>query len=44
MENKRERRSFDKESKKEVACLVTEGGRRVSEVVRDLDVHPNVIH
>lgn len=44
MENKRERRTFDKEFKKEVARLVTEGGRQVSEVARDLDVHPNVIH
>jgi len=44
VENKRERRSFDKEFKKEVACLVTEGGRQVSEVARDLDIHPNVIH
>ena len=44
MENKRERRGFDKEFKKEVACLVTERGRKVSEVARDLDIHPNVIH
>jgi len=44
VENKRERRSFDKEFKKEVARLVTEGGRKVSEVARDLGVHPNVIH
>jgi len=44
VENKRERRSFDKEFKKEVACLVTEGGRQVSEVARDLDIHSNVIH
>ena len=44
MENKRERRTFDKEFKKEVARLVTEGGRKVSEVARDLDIHPNVIH
>ncbi len=44
MENKRERRTFDKEFKKEVACLVTERGQKVSEVARDLDIHPNVIH
>ena len=44
MENKREQRTFDKEFKKEVARLVTEGGRHDSEVARDLDVHPNVIH
>ena len=44
MENKRERRSFNKEFKKEVARLVTEGGRQVSEVARDLDIHPNIIH
>lgn len=44
MENKKERRTFDKEFKKEVARLVTEGGRHVTEVARDLDIHPNVIH
>lgn len=44
MENKRERRSFDKEFKEEVIRLVTTGGRKVSEVARDLDIHPNVIH
>ena len=44
MENKRERRSFDKEFKEEVIRLVTVGGRKVSEVARDLDIHPNVIH
>jgi len=44
MENKKERRTFDKEFKREVACLVTEGGRKVSEVAQDLDIHPNVIH
>jgi len=44
VKSKRERRSFDKEFKQEVARLVTEGGRRVSEVARDLDIHQNVIH
>ena len=44
MENKRERRSFDKEFKEEVIRLVTVGGRKVSEVARDLDIHSNVIH
>lgn len=44
MGNKKERRSFDKEFKQEVARLVTEGGQKVSEVARDLDIHPNVIH
>ena len=44
MENKRERRGFNKEFKKEVARLVTEGWRKVSEVARDLEIHPNVIH
>ena len=44
MENKKERRSFDKEFKQEAARLVTEGGQKVSEVARDLDIHPNVIH
>ena len=44
MENKKERRSFDKEFKEEVIRLVTIGGRKVSSVARDLDIHPNVIH
>ena len=44
MERKKERRTFDKEFKKGVGCLVTERGRMVSEVARDLDIHPNVIH
>jgi len=44
MENKKERRTFDKKFKKGVARLVTEGGRKVSEVARDLDIHPNIIH
>ena len=33
-----------KTRKREVACLVTDGERKVSEVARDLDIHPNVIH
>lgn len=44
MKNKGERRRFDKEFKQEVVRLVVEGGRQVSEVARDLDIHPNVIH
>jgi transposase len=44
MGNKRKRRSFNKEFKQEVARLVTAGGRKVSEVARDLDIHPNIIH
>jgi len=44
VEEKKERRTFDKEFKKEVVSLVTKKGRMVSEVARDLDIHPNVIH
>lgn len=44
MEEKKERRTFDKEFKKEVVSLVTKKGRMVSGVARDLDIHPNVIH
>jgi len=33
-----------KTRKREVACLVTDRERKVSEVARDLDIHPNVIH
>jgi len=44
VENEKDRRTFDREFKKEAACLVTEGGRKVSEVARDLNIHSNVIH
>lgn len=44
MDNKKERRTFDKEFKKEGACFITEKGRSLSEIARDLDIHPNVIH
>ena len=44
VKNKGERRRFDKEFKQEVVRLVLEGGRQVSEVTRDLDIHPNVRH
>ena len=44
MEEKKERRNFDRVFKEEVVRLVTEGGRAVSEVAKDLDIHPNVIH
>jgi len=44
VKNKGERRRFDKEYKQEVVRLVVEGGRQVSEVARDLDIHQNVIH
>ena len=33
-----------KTRKREVACLVTDGERKVSEVGRDLDIHSNIIH
>ena len=43
MDNKKERRTFDKEFKKEGACFITEKGRSLSGIARDLDIHPNVI-
>ncbi len=44
MEEKKERRNFDRAFKEEVVRLVTEGRRAVSEVARDLDIHPNLVH
>jgi transposase len=40
----RERRQYDKEFKLEAVRLVTEEGRKVSEVARSLGISPNQIH
>ena len=44
MDRRKGRRTFDKEFKKGVVSLVTDKGRMVSELARDLDIHPNVIY
>jgi transposase len=41
---KKERRSFDREFKNRVVRLLTEGDRKVSDVAKDLNIHPNVIN
>ncbi len=38
------RRQYDREFKLEAVRLVTEGGRRVSEVARDLGIHENLLY
>jgi transposase len=37
------RRKFDAEFKMETARVMVEGGRKVSELARDLDIHKNVL-
>ena len=44
MEDKSERRSFDKGFEEEVVRLVAGGGWKVPEVGRGLDIHPKLIH
>jgi len=39
-----ERRKFDAEFKREAVRLITSGGRRASEVARDLGVSSNLLH
>lgn len=43
MKEKKTRRIFSKEFKKEAVKLVTEGGQGATSVARNLDVHPNVL-
>ena len=44
MGNEASRRSFDRAFKEEAVRLVTDGGRRVSEVARELGIHENLLH
>ena len=37
------RRKFDKEFKVETVRLIVEGGRKLSEVARNFDIHENVL-
>jgi transposase len=38
------RRNFDKQFKLDAVRLITEGGRKVSEVARDLGISENALH
>jgi len=42
--DKRQRRKFDREFKMEAVRLVTEEGRAVSEIARNLGIHENLLH
>jgi len=41
---RRPRRTYTKEFKIEAVRLVTDGGRRVTEVARELGIDPNLLH
>jgi transposase len=38
------RRKYDREFKLEAVRLITDGGRRVTEVARDLGIHENLLY
>ena len=42
-EEKRQRRSFPEDFKREAVALVTEQGYKISEAARSLDIHENVL-
>jgi transposase len=42
--SKRQRRKYDRDFKIEAVRLVTEGGKPVAEVARNLGIHENLIH
>ncbi len=44
MEERRERRKFDKEYKLDVVRLIVEGGQKATQVSRDLDIDVNLIY
>ncbi len=44
MEGKNQRRKFDAEFKCEAVRLITTGGRRASEVARNLGISANLLH
>ncbi len=43
MKEGRGRRKYDKQFKEEAVRLVTEGGRKVTEVARSLGIHENLL-
>jgi len=44
MEGKNQRRKFDADFKREAVRLITKGGRRASEVARNLGISANLLH
>ena len=40
----KQRKSYDRQFKMDAVSLVVNGGRRVSEVARDLGIEPNLVH
>ena len=44
MEENKERRNYRREFKEEAVKMVTEGGRRATEVARSLGIHENLLH
>ena len=44
MGSSQDKRYFDREFKYEAIRLMNEGKRSVSEIAKDLDIHPNVLH
>lgn len=44
MEQRKKRRKFTRDFKSEAVRLVTEGGRSVASVARELDLHANQLH
>ena len=44
MEGKNQRRRFDAEFKREAVRLITSGGRKASEVARNLGISPQLLH
>ena len=44
MGEKKERRYFSREFKKDAVDLVVKKGMSASKVARDLNIHPNLIH
>ena len=43
MQEKKANRKYDKQFKEEAVRLVTEGGRKVTEVARSLGIHENLL-
>ena len=44
MEETRGRRKYDREFKEDAIRLISDGGRSVREVARDLGIHENMLH
>jgi transposase len=44
MEGNRNRSNYNREFKEEAVRMVTEGGRKVTDVARSLGIHENLLH